>query len=269
MRETLRASIESDAYGEFTAVAAAFESVAVGERGPTMFAPSAFDATVARRPVTPLLWQHLDREPIGTATLRVERDVGLMLHGRIVLASARGAEAFALIKAGAVTACSIGFTPGAVASAVIGGRTVRIVHAADVAEVSLVTFPADDAARVRTIHAAGHVAGDSRSRFELARECAKARFPGPERARLGPARVRDVGPASAVGSHAGRLVVTTASAAWTIAQLRELADASTDPAERELLESAMQAFVRRIPAETRAAVERLALEVAAVGGTLQ
>lgn len=93
-----------------------------------------------------LLWQHRSGEPIGVYTEAKEDSVGLALTGKLALKTARGAEAYELLKMGAITGLSIGFvTREDSYDKVTGIRTLKKV---DLWEVSLVTFPANDAARV-------------------------------------------------------------------------------------------------------------------------
>lgn len=93
-----------------------------------------------------LLWQHRSGEPIGVYTDAKEDDIGLVLSGRLALKTQRGAEAHELLKMKAITGMSIGFvTREDSFDKATGIRTLKKV---DLWEVSLVTFPANDAARV-------------------------------------------------------------------------------------------------------------------------
>ena len=68
------------------------------------------------------------------------------MEGKLALKTARGAEAYELLKMGAISGLSIGFvTRDDSYDRVTGIRTLKKV---DLWEVSLVTFPANDAARV-------------------------------------------------------------------------------------------------------------------------
>lgn len=93
-----------------------------------------------------LLWQHRSGEPIGVYTQVREDNVGLHVDGKLALKTARGAEAYELLKMGAISGLSIGFvTREDSYDKVTGIRTLKKV---DLWEVSLVTFPANDAARI-------------------------------------------------------------------------------------------------------------------------
>lgn len=96
-----------------------------------------------------LLWQHRSGEPIGVYTVVKEDAVGLYVEGQLALKTARGAEAYELLKMGAISGLSIGFNPREDSyDKVTGIRTLKKV---DLWEVSLVTFPSNDAARVTDV----------------------------------------------------------------------------------------------------------------------
>ncbi|MEN9903695.1 MAG: hypothetical protein RLZZ555_260 [Pseudomonadota bacterium] len=96
-----------------------------------------------------LLWQHRSGEPIGVYTSVKEDNIGLHVEGKLALKTARGAEAYELLKMGAISGLSIGFiTREDSYDRVTGVRTLKKV---DLWEVSLVTFPANDAARVANV----------------------------------------------------------------------------------------------------------------------
>lgn len=107
--------------------------------------PGAFSESLSQR--TPaLLWQHRSGEPIGVYSAIREDQTGLYVEGKLALKTARGAEAYELLKMGAISGLSIGFvTRDDSYDRVTGIRTLKKV---DLWEVSLVTFPANDAARV-------------------------------------------------------------------------------------------------------------------------
>lgn len=101
------------------------------------------------RPV-PVLWQHRSGQPIGVYESLSEDDTGLLVKGRLLKDEvAQAAEAWALMKAGAVSGLSIGYY---VRDDSMDEKTrVRTLKAVDLIEVSLVTFPANDEARVDAI----------------------------------------------------------------------------------------------------------------------
>lgn len=92
-----------------------------------------------------MLWQHDPAKPIGVWDEVFEDDRGLFVKGRILADVQAGAEALALIKAGAIEGLSIGYrTIRAEKSA----KGTRLLHELDLWEVSLVTFPMLPEARV-------------------------------------------------------------------------------------------------------------------------
>lgn len=96
-----------------------------------------------------LLWQHRSGEPVGVYTDMHEDNIGLKVSGQLALKTVRGAEAYELLKMKAISGLSIGFaTREDSYDRVTGIRTLKKV---DLYEVSLVTFPANDVARVQGV----------------------------------------------------------------------------------------------------------------------
>ena len=110
------------------------------DRSGDIVAPGAF--AEAASPL-PLLWQHKTNEPIGFVETLQEDQRGLRITARIV-AQGRGAEAAALVKAGAIDGLSFGYRVKAASPARSGRRLERL----ELVEVSLVTFPMQREARV-------------------------------------------------------------------------------------------------------------------------
>ncbi len=122
----------------------------------------AFSTSLARRGArgVAMLWQHDPSCPIGVWTHMSEDAHGLRVVGELLPDVVLGREAATLVAAGAVTGLSIGFRalkarreagrlpshghPGPAG----GGRTLFDI---DLWEVSLVTFPQVDGARVRLL----------------------------------------------------------------------------------------------------------------------
>jgi HK97 family phage prohead protease len=111
-------------------------------------APGAFTESLQSR-MPSLLWQHRSGEPIGVWPSVKEDNIGLQVEGKLALKTARGAEAYELLKMGAISGLSIGFmTREDSYDKLTGIRTLKKV---DLWEVSLVTFPANDSARVSQV----------------------------------------------------------------------------------------------------------------------
>jgi HK97 family phage prohead protease len=98
-----------------------------------------------------LLWQHQPDEPIGVFEKIFEDKFGLYVEGRLLLDVQKAKEAHALLKAGAVSGLSIGYSP--VRYKIDGKTGVRLLAEVDLFEVSLVTFPANSAATVTVVKA--------------------------------------------------------------------------------------------------------------------
>lgn len=101
-----------------------------------------------------LLWQHRMDEPIGVYTKMSEDDNGLYVEGRLLIDDDPQAKrAHAHMKAGSLSGLSIGYT-------LPDGweydkeKDVFILRQIDLWEVSLVTFPANDDARVQDVKSA-------------------------------------------------------------------------------------------------------------------
>lgn len=95
------------------------------------------------------LWQHNGDEPIGIITLLREDERGLYMEGKLALDTQRGKEAYSLLKMGALNGLSIGYSP--VRYTIEEKTGVRKLTEVELWEVSLVTFPANDSARVTQV----------------------------------------------------------------------------------------------------------------------
>jgi len=110
--------------------------------------PGAFaESLKVRRPA--MLWQHRSSEPIGVYTLVKEDSVGLYVEGKLALKTVRGAETYELLKMDALNGLSIGFVSREDSYDKVTG--IRSLKAVDLWEVSPVTFPANESARVSSV----------------------------------------------------------------------------------------------------------------------
>ena len=110
--------------------------------------PGAFAESIKTRQPS-MLWQHQRSEPIGIYTGVKEDTVGLHLEGRLALKTTRGAEAYELLKMGAISGLSIGFMVREESYDRV--TKINTLKKLDLWEVSLVTFPANDASRVTDV----------------------------------------------------------------------------------------------------------------------
>lgn len=93
-----------------------------------------------------MLWHHDLREPIGAWLDLSEDDYGLKSHGRITIGTQRGAEAYALLKDGAL-GLSIGFRP----VTTVHSPNARHLTGIQLHEISLVSLPANRRAKVTVV----------------------------------------------------------------------------------------------------------------------
>ncbi len=93
-----------------------------------------------------LLWMHDPTQPIGIWQSVTEDKSGLHVEGRLALRTQKGMEAYELLKLGALTGLSIGYR--VVSSQIDAKRHARVLTDVDLFEISLVTFPANESARV-------------------------------------------------------------------------------------------------------------------------
>lgn len=125
----------------------------ITDRGGDIVAAGAFAETLAaaktagRLPA--MLWQHRQAEPIGVYTEMEEDAIGLKVKGKLALKTARGAEAYELMKMGAISGLSIGYRVRDDSWDRVTG--VRTIKKADLHELSLVTMPMNDASRVSAV----------------------------------------------------------------------------------------------------------------------
>jgi HK97 family phage prohead protease len=102
-----------------------------------------------------LLWQHDSKTPIGTLEA-VEDDHGLLVTATLTLGVQAADEAYLLLKSGAIGAMSIGFNT--VKDDLDAKTGIRYLKEIALWEVSLVTFPANEASTVSTVKAADFAA---------------------------------------------------------------------------------------------------------------
>lgn len=136
--------------GTFTGYGSVFN---IKDRGDDIVLPGAFADTLAaakaagRLPA--MLWQHRQAEPIGVYTSMEEDSVGLKVSGQLALKTARGAEAYELMKMGALSGMSIGYVSRDDSYDRVTG--IRTLKKLDLFELSLVTLPMNDASRVSAV----------------------------------------------------------------------------------------------------------------------
>lgn len=119
--------------------------------------PGAFQDTISEWKSSgrfpPCLWQHFWYEPIGPITHLEEDSVGLLVRGDLLIDDVpRAREARALMKAKAITGMSFGFD---VDEEEYDSRAAILrLKKIDLWEVSVVTFPANEAAQIESVKSA-------------------------------------------------------------------------------------------------------------------
>jgi uncharacterized protein len=96
-----------------------------------------------------MLWQHQQDEPIGIFKKIFEDASGLYVEGKLLLDVARAKEAYALLKEGAIGGLSIGYSPTQYRLHEKTGT--RLISTVELWEISLVTFPANEAAKITVV----------------------------------------------------------------------------------------------------------------------
>lgn len=134
--------------GEITGLAAAFGNV---DHGGDRIMPGAFAATLAEHKAAGtapamLLHHKLDR-PCGVWTELSETSDGLMAKGKFTLDASDGREAYSLARDGALRGLSVGFQ----VDDAVAGTDARELKRLSLFEVSLVTVPMNNRARLATV----------------------------------------------------------------------------------------------------------------------
>ncbi|MCU1787512.1 HK97 family phage prohead protease [Pectobacterium polaris] len=139
---------EFEGYGSVFGVKDSYDDVVI---------PGAFSASLQawkeKNSLPALLWQHRVDEPIGIYTEMKEDEVGLYVKGRLLIDDdPLSKRAHAHMKAGSLTGLSIGY----MLKDWEYDRTkeVFLLKEIDLWEVSLVTFPSNDEARVSDVKSA-------------------------------------------------------------------------------------------------------------------
>jgi HK97 family phage prohead protease len=163
-----RTSIEPD--GTVEGYASLFGEI---DQARDMVMRGAFAATLATRGIRriPMLFQHDPAEPVGVWLELREDHRGLYARGRLIPDVTRARELLSLVRAGAIDGLSIGFRT---VKGRIDPRTrIRRLHAVDLWEISIVTFPLLAGARVRAVKQAPSQPRLSHARTRAEREWAR------------------------------------------------------------------------------------------------
>lgn len=122
--------------------------------------PGAFSKSIERHKkngtMPAMLWQHSMRDVVGKYDTIEEDDHGLKLGGRLFIKDSvpEADKAYTLIREKAVTGMSIGFNIPKGGEEYIKDKDVWEIKEVDLVEVSIVTWPANEAAQIESVKAA-------------------------------------------------------------------------------------------------------------------
>ena len=141
---------ENKEYGFFEGYGSIFGNVDLGN---DVIQKGAFTKSLESRPPSKvkLLYQHKSDMPIGIYDEITEDEKGLYVKGRIALKTRAGAEAYELLKIGALDGLSIGFKTNPKDVSYEDRGQKRIIKEVDLMEVSLVTFPMNPKATITVV----------------------------------------------------------------------------------------------------------------------
>ena len=141
---------EDKGSGEFEGYGSIFGNTDLGN---DVIQKGAFKRSLRKRPANKvkLLYQHKTDMPIGVFDEIKEDDQGLFVKGRLALQTQAGKEAYELMKMGALDGLSIGFKVDPKGYNYERRTKRRVIDEVDLMEVSLVTFPMNPKAMVRSV----------------------------------------------------------------------------------------------------------------------
>jgi len=135
--------VEAKADGSIDGYASKF---GIKDQGGDIVVKGAYQDTLGvRKPK--MLWQHDPSKPIGIWSEAKEDGDGLRVSGQINLDVRQGAEAYSLLKMGAIDGMSIGYRTREAQNTKAGRELLKL----DLFEVSLVTFPMQVEATVDSV----------------------------------------------------------------------------------------------------------------------
>lgn len=137
---------EPDEDGIFEGYASVFDVV---DHGMDVVARGAFRKSLDGGRKVKMLWQHDPNKVIGVWDEMREDERGLYVKGRLLKDVQLGREAMTLMRAGAIDSMSIGYRT-VEAAPEAGGRVRKLIEV-DLFEVSVVTFPMNESARVTDV----------------------------------------------------------------------------------------------------------------------
>jgi uncharacterized protein len=146
-RKHLQLEWKADDAGVIEGYGSVFDVI---DGGGDIVAAGAFARSLATGRKVKMLFQHRADDVVGVWDEVREDGQGLRVKGRLLTAVAKARDVYEMAKAGALDGLSIGYRT--IKSLDRNGR--RVILDADLFEVSLVTFPMNEAARIDAIKAA-------------------------------------------------------------------------------------------------------------------
>ncbi|MDT3686762.1 MAG: HK97 family phage prohead protease [Pseudorhodoplanes sp.] len=151
MNERLAIEIDTKSVGEdgvFTGYASIFSNEDLGR---DIVVPGAFEKSLSLRPAgkVKMLRSHDPSEPIGVWTELKEDRKGLLAKGKLILDTTKGRETYALMKAGALDALSIGYR--SIKDRIDRVKGIRFLEQIDLREISVVVFPMNPRASIASV----------------------------------------------------------------------------------------------------------------------
>lgn len=136
-------------YGSVFGVKDSYDEIVVPGAFKSSLAAHAAEGTKPK-----MLWQHDWDQPVGVYTTMKEDEHGLLVEGQLLIDGVQKAkEAHVLLKAKALDGLSIGYIPRAWRKNDQDKDILELTEI-DLWEVSIVTFPANPAARISEVRAA-------------------------------------------------------------------------------------------------------------------
>lgn len=132
-----------DENGTFSGLAVPY---GVADRIGDVITAGAFSKSIKKR-IPAMLWQHKYAEPIGVYTELNDTEKGLQVEGQFCMEVQQAREAHALMKMNALSGLSVGFIPTKYSDK----GDFFIIEEAELMEISVVSFPAYDKARVSSV----------------------------------------------------------------------------------------------------------------------
>lgn len=146
--KALALEVKADSDGRIEGYASRFNE---RDQGGDIVLPGAFAKCLADGRRVKMLWQHDPNEPIGVWDEVAEDGTGLRVRGRVLKSLAKGAEVLTMIEAGVIDGMSIGYRT---VRAMKGDQGDRLLQEIEIWEVSMVTFPMLESARIDAVKAA-------------------------------------------------------------------------------------------------------------------